>query len=87
MVCQPRLPMSSESAREIFTLKNAQHIAAEWAGKLLISMARIIMIRMTFMYCFSRNNFMTKVVKITLCLFNYSIVLLHTKQEISLGCL
>ena len=87
MVCQPRLPMSSESAREIFTLKNAQRIAAEWAGKLLISMGRVIMMRMTFMDCFSRNNFVMKVVKITLCLFNYIIVLLHTYQEISLGCL
>lgn len=62
VVCQPRLSMSTESAREILALQNTRHIAAEWARRLLILVGCM---RMTFGSCFSRNNFGMKVVKIS----------------------
>ena len=62
VVCQLRLSMGMESAREILALQNTRRFAAECARKLLIL---VDCMRMTFGSCFSGNNFAMKVVKIT----------------------
>ena len=78
MVCQPRLPISSQSAREIFALENARRIAAEGAGNL---MTLVRCVRMTFESCFRRNNFTMKVLKITWWLFFFVFLLNYVNRR------